>query len=193
MGRPLEGYLPYVEPRTQFYGGRRQAAARAIRGAEETPRSEHGPPARRRTRTHRDSLRAEHDLRVHLVGQLLDALTELLGEFGQLRVLLQQRPGVRADCLSGELLSLDGSPARASSRCMLRTYVYAGSYAPLQLGTPRASYALRESRAMINTTSAFAAIALAGSPGKERTMYFGYGLGGIILLVVVVLLLTGRL
>ena len=30
-------------------------------------------------------------------------------------------------------------------------------------------------------------------PRKERTMYFGYGLSGIILLVVVVLLLTGRL
>jgi hypothetical protein len=28
---------------------------------------------------------------------------------------------------------------------------------------------------------------------KESTMYFGYGLGGIILLVVVVMLLTGRL
>jgi hypothetical protein len=40
---------------------------------------------------------------------------------------------------------------------------------------------------MIKTMSAFAAIALAWLPRKESAMYFGYGLGGIVLL------LTGRL
>jgi hypothetical protein len=31
------------------------------------------------------------------------------------------------------------------------------------------------------------------SPGRKSAMYFGYGLGGIIVLVLVVMLLTGRL
>jgi hypothetical protein len=32
-----------------------------------------------------------------------------------------------------------------------------------------------------------------GGDGKEILMYYGYGLGGIILLIVLILLLTGRL
>jgi hypothetical protein len=34
---------------------------------------------------------------------------------------------------------------------------------------------------------------ISGFSRKESTMYFGYGLGGIIMLVVVIMLLTGRL